>query len=77
MINQDQAGVATDLKALRLLGVHHGTELGLQAGACGTGMLRAETSSPFAVPHLLEPSASAPVSLDLALAVHLPQPPRK
>lgn len=40
MIDQAQKGVAADPKTLRSLGVHHGTELGLQARATGTGMMR-------------------------------------
>lgn len=40
MIDQAQEGVAAGRKVLRLLGVHHGTELGLQARATGTGTLR-------------------------------------
>ena len=40
MIDQPQQGVSVDRKALRLLGTHHGTQLGLQARANGPGTLR-------------------------------------
>ena len=40
MIDQAQKGIAADRKVLRLLGLHHGTELGMQARAMGAGTLR-------------------------------------
>jgi uncharacterized protein YcbX len=40
MIDQAQQGVAAVRQALKLLGVHHGTELGVQARATGMGTLR-------------------------------------
>lgn len=40
MIDQAQAGIQAHPKALKLLGTHHRTEFGLQAGVAQTGTLR-------------------------------------